>query len=78
MTTMLLCDECPKTFLNKASLWKHRSYLKEKTFTCLVCLKNFTLRAEFVVENVVADENFTDDIKEETNIPNNNEENKFS
>ena len=47
MTTMLLCDECPKTFLNKASLSMHRSYHKSKTFTCLVCWKIFSSRAEF-------------------------------
>ena len=47
MATMLLCDESPKTFVDKTSLRKHRSYHKNKTFNCLVCEEKFTSRAEF-------------------------------
>ena len=47
MATMLLCDECPKTFVDKTSLRKHRRYHKNKTFNCLVCEDKFTSRAEF-------------------------------
>ena len=48
MSTRLLCDECPKTFIDKTSLRKHRSYHKKKTLTCNVCEEKFTSKSEFI------------------------------
>ena len=48
MSTMLLCDECPKTFVDKTSLRKHRSYHRNKILYCNVCKENFTSKSEFI------------------------------